>query len=176
MGRKSYSVDVLNEFVIDNLTPYAWAHHWWKTEPDKSGRFDFCMMLEPNDYHHSISVNQNHISHPSSNSLLSCDVLPDPKYFQTYGISISMWNGSACTKNGIPLNADKSQKFKYHTHLAKSVITALDMLVGIAEPKISSVQEVFGEVNLEGQRDAWKKVICYSSDIDKSNRDEWSFV
>ena len=88
-----------------------------------------------------------------------------------------MWNGNACTKNGIPLNADKSQKFKYHTHLAKSVMTSLEMLGDIAEPKITSPKEVFGEdESVMGQRDGWKKVICYSSDIDKVNRDQWAFV
>tara|TARA_Y100001963_G_scaffold23871_1_gene31800 strand:- start:601 stop:1137 length:537 start_codon:yes stop_codon:yes gene_type:complete len=178
MGRKSYSVDLLNDFVIDNLTPYSWAEHWWRTEADKIGRFRFCMLLEPNDYEHTVSYSdlREHISHPSSNTILNSYVLPEPEYFHTYGISLEMWNGSAITTNGLCLDKDKSKKFKYHTHLAKNVLIALEMLHGIVEPKISSVKEVFGDDIQEGQRDAWKKVISYSTDIDQVKREEWSFI
>ena len=183
MGRKSYSVDLLNDFVIDNLSPYAWAEHWWRTESDKYGRFHFCLLLEPNLYARDYVLDDSYYKSgamvsktPSANSIIGTYELPEPNYFQTYGIYMEMWNGSSITTNGIAIDNDKGKKFKYHTHLAKNVITALDMLVGIAEPKISSAKEVFGEADVEGQRDAWKKVISYSTDIDKVNREEWSFI
>jgi len=177
MGRKSYSVDLLNDFVIDNLIPYAWADHYWRTEADRhNGMFYFCMLLEPNQYEHTLTDEFRGISHPSSNTILTSYVLPDPSYFRTYGICIAMWNGSAITNSGVPIDCDKSGKFNYKKHLAKSVLTSLEMMGDLVTPKVTCVDEVFGSVNTATQNNGWKKVISYSTDIDKVKRDEWSFI
>ena len=47
MGRKSFSVDLVNEFVMDNFRPYAWANLWEETEPDELGVFSFLMVVSP---------------------------------------------------------------------------------------------------------------------------------
>ena len=78
MGRKSFAVDLINNFVIDNFTPYAWTNLFEVTEPDTRGLFNFVMSVRPNDYH------RNYIH--STNAL----DLPQVEYYGSYVITIPL--------------------------------------------------------------------------------------
>ena len=140
MARKSYSVELINSYIIDNLTPYAWSNLWETTESDKRGLFYFLMIVRPNDYERKHSLHQQTHLCPSSNSL----DFPDTDYFQIFGVKIPMITGDAITKRGKTLDDDARSKYDYRQHLAKLTFEALQEIEPNDSLNITAATEIYG--------------------------------
>ena len=179
MARKSWGVEILNNFVIDNLKAYAWCNLWEVTPPDKNHRFDFKMCVRPNTYdrtpksefggsfHYGSNQYWKHI--PSSNSL----EFPDAEFFQSYALAISMLGGES-ERGGKCLDNDPQRKFKYWNYLANQCIRAIELIDLEDRDQTTNVKEVFG-YNKETTPNAngWEKVSAYAVG---SPREQWAFI
>ena len=173
MGRKSFAVDLINQFVIDNFIPSAWSNLWEITDPEdpiyleneqkKKGLFFFRFCIRPNDYH------RNEIS--SSNSALH---LPEVKSYSSYTITIPMLKGQTITKRNTILDEDSKLKWVYTSHLARNVISSLELIDSLSSSKINSFREVFGDdKRFNPKSDGWDKVRSYENN---ELRSAWSFI
>ena len=157
MGRKSFSVDLVNSYVVENFKSFAWCNHYGTTEPQsKNGVFFFYVIVHPNDYARPTI--------PSSNNLM----LPEVSVESNYTIFIPMVSGSQQTKNGKPLDKDALLKFRYFRELSENVIRAIDKL----DPRttwshIDCSSDVFG-VNK-----GWERVTAYEIGMQKKY---WSIL
>jgi len=164
MARKSWSIDLVNQYVIDNFKPFAWCHQFGKTEPDqKTGIYFFHMTVVANSY--------DRPTLPSANNLL----LPELVVENNYTIFIPLVSGSTLTKNGKPLDKDPVLKFRYFRELSANVIRAIDKL----DPRttwshIECSAEVFGtNKNTKAGACGWEKVMAYEAGLPKKY---WSFL
>ena len=164
MARKSWSVDVVNDYVIANFMPYAWCHHFGTTEPcQKTGVFFFHMTIAPNDY--------DRPTLPASNNLM----LPEVMVANNTTIYLPMVSGSQKTKNNKPLDKDSLLKFRYFKELADNVIRAIDKL----DPRttwshIECSKEVFGaNRDKELGTTGWERVMAYEAGLPAKY---WSFL
>jgi len=179
MARKSWRIETLNNFVIDNLSPHAWCDLWEVTTPDKNQRFDFKICIRPNSYDrtprsefggsffHASNQYWKHI--PSSNSL----EFPDDEYFQSYALAIPMLGGGS-EKDGKQLEVDPQRKFKYWNYLANQCIRAIELLDLDVPSSTTNIREIFGnnkEVSVTSN--GWEKIASYS---DGAPREQWSFI
>ncbi len=176
MGRKSRSIDQINSYIIDNLAPYAWSNLWELTDLDSRGYFRFIMILRPNEYerHFVYHAKDNGMiedhSIPSSNSF----DLPDPEYFQSFGICIPMILGSAVTKQGIPLDDDAKSKHTYISRLAKNTYDSIQEMSDVCSPKINSIKEIFGlDRGLFDRATGWERFEAYCA---KMPRHVWTLI
>ena len=172
MAMKSWSVETLNSFVMDNFKPYAWCEMWEETIPDRDQMFYFRICVRPNTYartnnYYRAGMVWEHI--PAS----CCLELPEPEFYQSYVFSIPMLKGESI-KNGKRLEHDPQRKFKYWNHLANQSIRSIELLDLDECHGLKSVKEVFGN-NKETTPLAtgWEKVASY---VDGRPRPEWSFV
>ena len=164
MARKSYAIDLVNQYIIDNFRPFAWCHQFGTTEPDqKTGIYFFHMTVVANAY--------DRPTLPSANNLL----LPELVVENNYTIFIPLVSGSTLTKNGKTLDKDPVLKFRYCRELSENVIRAIDKL----DPRttwshIDSSSEVFG-TNKHNKSGAggWEKVMAYEAGLP---RKYWSFL
>ena len=130
MANKSTSIDELNDFVIHNFTPYAWAHLWETTMESRLGDFKFVMCVRPNIYQRRFVVQSESwdINMPSTNSF---ELMP-PEFYSSYCIEIPMVRGYVEGKGGKTLNSDSDLKERYVSHLKKNVRVAAETLYGVA--------------------------------------------
>ena len=176
MGRKSFAVDLLNQFVIDNFIPYAWSNLWEITDPEetfyletkqkkiikKQGLFFFRFCVRPNDYHRNDIHSTNAMN------------LPAVQYSASYTISIPMLVGSSVTKRNTILDEDPKLKWIYTSQLARKVVESLELLETNSGARINTVREVFGDdKKINSESDGWDKVRSYENNDQRSN---WSFV
>ena len=169
MGRKLFSADLINSFVVENFRPYAWSNLWEVTDPEepiflenigkKIGLFYFRFCIRPNDYERK--------DLRSTNS----SVLPAVEITTPYTITIPMLKGNSITKNNIELDKDAKVKWTYVQHLARNVIKTLDQMDTIAESRITSNKQVFGEEKSK-ETDGWSRVRSYENN---DLRNEWTF-
>lgn len=171
MGRKCLSVDVLNDFLMDNLRPYAWCNLWEETIPDYAGMFYFNMCARPNTYARTNSFYRSGIfweDIPSSNTL----ELPSAEFHQSYVISIPMLKGDSI-KDGKVIDQHPTRKFKYWNYLANQAIRSIELLDLDEYPDLVP-QEIFGTPkDTSTSATGWEKVDSY---IAKAPRPEWSFI
>jgi len=171
MGRKCLSVDVLNNFLMDNLKPYAWCNLWEETIPDKGGMFYFNMCARPNTYSRTNNFYRSGVfweDIPASCSL----ELPSAEFYQSYVISIPMLKGSSL-KDGKLIDYHPTRKFKYWNHLANQAVRSLELLDLDEHPEVIP-QEVFGTPKgMSSSATGWEKVDAY---ISHAPRPEWSFI
>jgi len=150
MGRKSFTVELINQFVIDNFTPHAWCKDWEISNPDFRGLYYFRMVALPNDY-------DRHAFNPSP-----------------YDIEIPLIKGDAITKNNLDLDTDARVKHTYCNQLSNNVIAGLDKLFSSISIQIHSSKEVFGDdKKIVPSGDRWSKLRSYEN---QDHRSEWSFV
>ena len=130
MANQSTSIDELNDFIIHNFTPYAWAHLWETTMESKLGDFKFVMCVRPNIYQRRFVIQSESwdITMPSTNSL---ELMP-PEFYSSYCVEIPMVRGYVKGKGGVALNEDSDLKEKYVSHMKKNVRVAAETLVGLA--------------------------------------------
>jgi len=179
MAKKSWLVETLNNFVMDNFKPYSWCDMWEETIPDKNQMFYFKMVVRPNIYDRTprsefggsfFYGTGNYWKHiPSSCSL----ELPDPEFYQSFVISIPMLKGDSI-KDGKQLEQDPQRKFKYWNHLAVQSIRSKELLDLEEMQELESPKEIFGN-NRETTTNSngWEKVQSY---VSGAPRQEWSFI
>ena len=168
MGRKSFSVDLVNEFVMDNFRPYAWANLWEETEPDRLGIFNFLMVVSPQL--------EDSYKLPSSNSL----VIMSPEFYGCDVINIPMvrassriWYTRQRTKNHI-----SQLRCEYRDYLATACMNALDFMEISLRSRLKSKRSVFGTRHSDGSKltkhqGRWAKLLAYERGEPREN---WSFI
>jgi len=168
MGRKSFSVDLMNDFIIDNFRPHSWCNMWEETEPDRLGVFSFVMVVSPHleDAYRLPSSNNLVITHPE---FYGCNVINIPMVKEHSLI----WRHQKRSKNHI-----SQLKGKYRDCLILFSLRALDNM------EISSInrkhykRQVFGSLNPAGtavstHQARWEKLLAYERGEPREN---WSFI
>lgn len=168
MGRKSFSVDLVNEFVMDNFRPYAWANLWEETEPDELGVFSFLMVVSPQfeDSYKTSSSNSMVILNPE---FYGCDVINIPMVRDGSWI----WYKRERTKNHI-----SQLKGEYRDYLATACMGALNFMEINRTRLIQSKRDVFGtlhsgNLNQVDHETKWGKLLAYERGEPREN---WSFI
>lgn len=150
MAENSFTVDLINQFVIDNFIPYAWCNDWEISDPNEFGLYFFRMVFRPNEY-------DRHAFNPSP-----------------YDTEIPLIHGSSITKNKKELESDRRLKYQYCCHLSKNVISELELMGSENPSKINTYKEVFGEdKQILPDGDKWSKLRAYEN---QDHRSEWSFL
>jgi len=164
------SADTINDFVINNFIPYAWANMWetteWKririsdSEVRRSGSFSFIMTMRPNIYE-SWKVSTGHWELLGSTN--SYQDLPR-EYYSSYCIEIPLICGDYIDPQGRSLNNNTKLKDKYVKHLKNHVWSAVERMHGIAQP-VTTREKMFGV--------HYSKVKSW---LKGEDRKEWAFI
>jgi len=168
MGRKSFSVDLINDFIIDNFRPYAWCNMWEETEPDELGVFSFVMVVSPHleDAYRLPSSNNLVITHPE---FYGCNVINIPMVKEHSLI----WRHQKRSKNHI-----SQLKGKYRDCLILLSLRALDNMEISSIKRKHCKRQVFGSLNPAGtavssHQKRWAKLLAYERGEPREN---WSFI
>lgn len=168
MGRKSFSVDLINDFIMDNFRPYAWCDMWEETEPDELGVFSFVMVVSPHleDAYRLPSSNNLVISYPE---FYGCNVINIPMVKEHSLI----WRPQERSDNHI-----SQLKGKYRDYLILSTLRALDNLEISTVNRKHCKRQVFGSLAPAGNamsshQARWAKLLAYERGETRKN---WSFI
>ena len=149
MANTLMSADTINDFVINNFIPYAWANMWETTEWERirisdsevrrSGSFSFIMTIRPNIYERKVSYDKWTQVIGSTNSYQD---LPR-EYYSSFCIEIPLLCGDYIDPEGRSLNSHTKLKDKYVKHLKNNVWKAVERMWGIAQP-VTTKNKMFG--------------------------------
>ena len=170
MANTLMSADTINDFVISNFIPYAWANMWETTEWQRlrvgdnevrqSGSYSFIMTMRPNVYERKVSYDKWTYVIGSTNSYQD---LPR-EYYSSYCLEIPLICGDYVDPQGRSLNNNTKLKDKYVKHLKNHVWSAVERMHGIAQP-VTTKQKMFGV--------HYSKVKSWASGEDRKN---WAFI
>ena len=174
MANTLMSADCINDFVISNFIPYAWADMWetteWKrlrvegeppnTTVRRSGSYSFIMTIRPNIYERKVSYDKWTYVIGSTNSYQD---LPR-EYYSSFCIEIPLLCGDYLDPQGRSLNNNTKLKDKYVKHLKNHVWDAVHSMHGIAQP-VTTKEKMFGV--------HYSKVKSWAKGED---RKEWAFI
>jgi hypothetical protein len=172
MVMKSWSVETLNNFVMDNFIPYAWCNMWEETNPGKDGIFYFRAYVNPNTYARTNNFYRSGVFWEHIPAACSLEI-PDSEFYQSYVIQIPMLLGDSI-KGEKKLEDDPQRKFKYWKHLAKQSIRSLQLLDLDDWQPLKNPQEIFGNnKQTTPSSNGWEKVAAY---VLGKPREQWTFI
>ena len=127
MANKSVSIDHINQFIIHNFIPYAWAEMWETTMDSKLGDFKFVMCIRPNIIERTEWRSEDSTSYRirSTNSF----EMPPPEYYSAYCLELPMIRGYVVGKWGKPLDQDSDRKENYVAHMIRNIRLASPSLM-----------------------------------------------
>ncbi len=173
MANPRCNISSINNFIIDNFIPHAWAEMWELDGIDTDDVFRFVMEVRPNCYERIRYEGSKRLftsRHQDSNGRAGGKYwqyqLPHHEHDSEYRIRIPMILENSTTKNGKLIDEDKKMKDTYLNHLAKSALEESQKLENPPPFEINKSRDiVFGKY--------LSKVKAY---IKNNPREQWAFI